>query len=90
MIDLQPYELSCVAGLVQHLRLDPANGCIEAAVSDGTGLVVARWPIRRPTPELAAAPGEGVILEGVPMRDICVEFVFLDPTLTLARFPEVA
>jgi hypothetical protein len=31
-----------------------------------------------------------VILEGVPMRDICVEFVFLDPTLTLARFSEVA
>jgi hypothetical protein len=90
IIDLEPYERCRVAAVVQQLRLDPGDGLIDATMTDGTGVITARWPIRRPTPELAAAPGRAVILEGIPVVDECAELVLLDPTLELGQLPEIA
>lgn len=67
IIDLAPYEPCRIAGLVESLVLDPRDGSLEAAVTDGTATVIARWAIRRPTLELAVAPGRFVVIEGLPM-----------------------
>ena len=65
LIDLEPYESCRVVGIVERLRIDPRKGHIEAEITDGTDVLVARWSIRRPTPELAVVPGRAVVLEGV-------------------------
>lgn len=65
LIDIQPYESCRVAGVVRKLRIDPKGGSIDAVITDGTGEASARWQIRRPTPQLAVAPGRGVVLEGL-------------------------
>lgn len=67
IIDLAPYEACRIAGVVESLVLDPPHGSLEAVVTDGTASVVARWHIRRPTRELAVAPGRFVLIEGLPM-----------------------
>jgi hypothetical protein len=90
LIDVEPYEPCRVAAVVQQLRLDPAHGLIDATVTDGTGVITARWRIRRPAPELAAVPRRAVILEGLPVVDERAELILLDPTLELVHFPEVA
>jgi hypothetical protein len=90
IIDVEPGAPCRVAALVKQLRLDPGQGVIDATVTDGTGVITARWPIRRPTPELAAAPGRAVILEGTPVMDEGAELVLPDPTIELVQFPEVA
>lgn len=90
VIDVEPYEPCRVAGIVQRLRLDPTRGRIDTTVSDGTGVITARWPIRRLSPELRATPGRAVILQGIPLRDERAGLVLVDPTLELVQFPEVA
>ena len=90
LVDLAPYESCRVAGLVERLRIDPEAGVIEAWVSDGTARVLARWPIDRPTPQLALAPGKGVILEGVARIALGGELVLASPTFQMSSFPEVA
>lgn len=65
IIDLSAYEVCRVAGVVQRLRLDPVNGVVEVTLADGTATISARWTIRRPTPQLALAPGRGAVLTGV-------------------------
>jgi hypothetical protein len=66
MIDLTPYELCRVAGVVERLSLYPVEGHVDASVTDGTERVIARWAIRRPTPQLAVSPGRFVVIEGIP------------------------
>jgi hypothetical protein len=90
LIDVEPYEPCRVAAVVRQLRLDPCHGLIDATVTDGTGVITARWPIRRPAPELAAVPGRAVILEGSPVVDEGAELILLDPALELVQFPEFA
>ena len=63
--DLEPYEVSRVAGVVERLRIDPVESAVHAVVTDGTGRAAARWSLRRPTPQLAVVPGRGVVLRGV-------------------------
>jgi hypothetical protein len=89
LIDLQPYELCRIAGVVERLRLDPGGGLIEATVSDGTGEVTARWSIRRPTPELAVSPGRAVVLEGIAVVGRDGELILSEPTFEIVHFPEV-
>lgn len=64
--DLEPYLPARVAGIVDRTLIGPRKGVIEAFVWDGSGCVLARWHIRRPTPELALVPGRRVLLDGVP------------------------
>ena len=41
------------------------NGSVEVTLTDGTAAISARWAIRRPTPQLALAPGRAAVLTGV-------------------------
>ncbi|MDQ3217673.1 MAG: hypothetical protein M3Q18_07480 [Actinomycetota bacterium] len=79
LAELEPYERTRVAGGVETLRLDPLQGRIEASVTDGTAAVVARWSIRRPTPELAVAPGRRVVLEGTTAIGEAGEVILQEP-----------
>src|SRR5687768_14191088 len=63
--DIELYELARVAGVVERLRIDPVKGALEVVITDGTGRATARWPLRRPAPQLAVVPGRGVVLRGV-------------------------
>lgn len=63
-------------GAVRKLRIDPGDNVIEADITDGTGQATARWSLRSPAPELAVAPGRGVVLEGVSTRDADGRVVF--------------
>ena len=84
MIDLSPYETCRVAGVVERLCLDPVEGHMDAVVSDGTGRLVARWAIQRPTPQLVVSPGRFVSLEGVP-RPTDDGFLMLEPSFELVK-----
>lgn len=90
IIDLEPYESCRLAGLVKSLRIDPANGLIEALITDGTGEVVAQWALRRPTPELSVAPGTGVVLEGIAAVGSGEELVLREPGYESISFPTFA
>ena len=90
IIDLEPYEPCRVAGLVKSLRIDPANGLIEALITDGTGEVLAQWALRRPTPELSVAPGTGVVLEGMVAVGAEGELILTEPRHESVSFPGFA
>jgi len=88
MIDLQPYEQCRVVGVVERLIIDPVVGSIEVTATDGSDRIVARWSIRRPTPQLAIVPGGGIQLEGVPVAGEA-GLVLIDPTFQIVPFSEV-
>lgn len=90
LIDLEPYVVCRVVGVVERLRIDPVNGWIQATITDGTDEVVARWFIRRPTPELAAVPGRGVALEGVALIGDDGELVLSEPAVETLSFRQIA
>jgi hypothetical protein len=78
--DVEPYERCRVAGVVQRLRIDPLDGSLDVLISDGTGVTLARWHIRRPTPQLALVPGRGVVLDGSSTVASDGSLVFEEPT----------
>jgi hypothetical protein len=89
VVDLQPYEPSRVAGVVERLTLDPVAGHVDVSLTDGTDSVIARWAIRRPTPQLACVPGRLMVIEGVPIAgDDCL--VMLEPRFELTLPAKVA
>lgn len=85
--DLEAYEACRVVGVVERLKIVPLRGSIEATITDGTGRVVARWSIRRPTPQLSVLPGRGVLLEGVPIAEDR-GLVLVDPSFELVELPD--
>lgn len=85
IIDLSAYEVCRVAGVVQRLRLDPVNGLVEVTLADGTAAISARWTIRRPTPQLALAPGRGVVLTGVTSVGPKGDVVLTEPNFVVVR-----
>ncbi len=88
MIDLEPYEPCRVAGVIERLTLDPIGGHIDASVTDGTSRVIARWVIRRPTPQLTCVPGRFVVIEGTPLvDDDCL--LLLEPNFELVVSPQI-
>lgn len=89
LIDVEPYTACRVAGVVQRLRLEPTIGFVEATILDGTGVLAARWHLGRPTPQLAAVPGTGLVLEGVPLPE-GERLIMHEPSYELAPFPHVA
>lgn len=89
IVDLEPYEPARVAGLVVRMRIAPLDGSVDAWIWDGTGEVLARWQIRRPTPELAVAPGRFVLVTGVPRTGEDV-LVILEPVFEVVPTPPAA
>jgi hypothetical protein len=87
--DLHPYEACRVAGVIDQLSIDPRAGIVEVCMSDGTGAVTAQWVIRRPTPQLALAPGTGVVLSGVASVGIDGRLILREPAFETAPFSEV-
>lgn len=85
IIDLSAYEVCRVAGVVQKLLLDPLNGWVEVTLADGTAAISARWTIRRPTPQLALAPGSGAVLTGATSIGPEGDVVFSEPDFVVVR-----
>ena len=82
------YRTCRVAGVVRRLRIDPRAGVIEATITDGTASLGGRWPIRRPVSQLQAAPGLGLILEGMARIDARGELLMVEPTFEIVAGPE--
>jgi hypothetical protein len=59
------YRPCRVAGVVTQLRISPRAGVVEVTITDGKASLCAWWPLTRPFEQLRAAPGVGLILEGV-------------------------
>jgi hypothetical protein len=80
---------SCrVAGVVQRLRIDPEARAIEATITDAATQLRARWRIRTPAPQLRAAPGSGLILEGIARVDPRGGLVMVEPSYEIVPGPE--
>ena len=86
LIDLEPYESCRVAGIVDRLRIDPAEQVIEVTITDGTASAVARWSTRR-TSRLPVIPGAGVLLEGFAAIGPDGRVVLSEPLSEPAVFP---
>ena len=77
-----------VAGIVQRLRLDPFEGELRSTITDGESFVTASWPLARHMPQLAAAPGSGLILQGMPRIEASGDVVFVEPQFEIVSGPE--
>lgn len=88
LVDLPLDEPCRVAGLIHRLRIDPEAGVIEASITDGTWGLSARWPIRRPTPQLELAPGRTVVMEGIAAIDPDGRLAMDAPSFETFSFPE--
>lgn len=64
IVAVRPRAFVQVAGVVESIRVRPREGvpAIEAAITDGTGLVTAIWLGRRSLPGLTL--GRRMVLEG--------------------------
>lgn len=56
-----PGEIATVAGIVERVRIDPAERRLHAVIRDGTGELRASWRLGD-TPTLI--PGRGVLVRG--------------------------
>jgi hypothetical protein len=73
--------------VVTRLRIDPPAGVIEATITDGKASLGAQWPIERPARQLRAAPGVGLILEGIARIDAHGELVMVEPGFEIVPGP---
>jgi hypothetical protein len=83
------YRTCRVAGVVRRLRIDPRAGVIDVTITDGAASLVAQWPIRRPELVLRAAPGSGLILEGMARIDERGELLMVEPAFEIVAGPEL-
>jgi hypothetical protein len=90
LVDLEPYELCRVAGLIERIRLDPRTGVFEAWVTDGTASVVGQWSMDRPIGRELIAPGRAVVLDGAAAVGPDRGLVLRNPAFETTPFPEVA
>ena len=90
LVDLEPYELCRVRGLIERIRLDPRTGVFEAWVTDGTASVVAQWSIDGPMWPESIAPGRAVVLDGAAAVGPDGGLVLRNPAFETAPFPVVA
>jgi hypothetical protein len=84
---VEPYERARVAGVVERLRIDPRAGVIEADITDGVASIGAQWPILRPVPQLRAAPGWGLILDGIAHIDVHGDLRLVEPDFQVVPGP---
>jgi len=85
---VETYTPSRVGGVVTRLRIDPSDGVIELAISDGISSLAAQWPIRPPVDVLKAIPGVGLILEGIARIGPRGELLMVEPTFEILPGPE--
>jgi hypothetical protein len=86
---VETYRSCRIAGVVRRLRLDPRAALIEITITDGAGVLTAQWEIRHPVAQLRAAPGWGLILEGVARVDPRGQLVMVEPSFEIVPGPEV-
>lgn len=86
---VEPYRICRVAGVVQRLRIDPSAGTVETTVTDGNSQLRARWVLRHQPLQLRAAPGSGLVLEGVARPDLTGEVLFEEPSFEIVPGPEL-
>jgi hypothetical protein len=82
------YRTCRVAGVVRRLRIDPRTGVIEVTITDGSTSLGARWAITRQVPQLGAAPGSGLILEGMARLDERGEMLMVEPAFEIVAGPD--
>jgi hypothetical protein len=85
---VEVYRFCRVAGVVKRLRIDPEAWVIEATITDAATELRARWRIRHPAAQLRAAPGSGLILEGVARVDPRGGLVMVEPSFEIVPGPE--
>jgi hypothetical protein len=56
-------------------------------ISDGTASLCARWALARPVEQLRAAPGVGLILEGVARLDQGGELLMIEAAFEIVPGP---
>jgi hypothetical protein len=56
-------------------------------ITDGSTSLGAQWAIRRPVLQLRAAPGTGLILEGMARLDERGELLMVEPTFEIVPGP---
>jgi hypothetical protein len=81
------YRPCRVSGVVTQLRICPRSGAVEVKISDGTAPLCARWPLARPVEQAKAAPGVGLILEGIARIDQGGELVMIEPVFEIVPGP---
>jgi hypothetical protein len=84
---VETYLPSRVAGVVTHLRIDPRAGVIEVVITDGRATLGAQWPIDRRVEQLRAAPGVGLVLEGMALIDGRGDLVMVNPVFEIVPGP---
>ena len=77
-----------MAGVVRQLRLDLGAGVIEVTITDGSTSLGARWAITQQVPQLRAAPGSGLILEGIARLDERGEMLMVEPAFEIVAGPD--
>jgi hypothetical protein len=82
------YRTSRVAGVVRRLRIDPRTRVIEVTITDGSTSLGARWAITKQGPQLRAAPGSGLILEGIARLDERGEMWMEEPAFEIVAGPD--
>jgi hypothetical protein len=84
---VEPYRRCRVAGVVERLRIDPREGVLEVSITDGVDKLQARWEINHVEGQLRAAPGWGLILEGVAHPDGGAGLLMEEPAFEIVRGP---
>jgi hypothetical protein len=85
---VETYRHCRVAGVVTRLRLDPRAGVTDVSVTDGSASLSARWPIKGSLGQLRAAPGAGLILEGMARIGPSGEMLMLEPAFEIVPGPD--
>ena len=57
-------------------------------ITDGSTELGAQWAITRQVPQLRAAPGSGLILEGMARLDERGELLMVEPTFEIVAGPD--
>ena len=73
--------------MVTQLRISPRDGEVEVTITDGKASLCARWPLARPLEQLRAAPGVGLILEGVARIDPGERLLMVEPVFEIVPGP---
>jgi hypothetical protein len=66
LIDVEPYEPTRVAGVIERIGVDPVAGWVEVTINDGTAVLAARWRLNQAQQLVAELRHRALVLEGIP------------------------